>query len=106
MGFHGARYIQINVPCPLGWGAASHDTIKLARLAIETGLFPIFEAENGRITHVRKIRRKTPVDRISEAAAPLRASLQRRRTRIRALRACRRSPTAISRTTACWRRAA
>jgi pyruvate ferredoxin oxidoreductase beta subunit len=61
MGFHGARYIQIHVPCPLGWGAASEDTIKLARLAIETGLFPIFEAEAGRITHARKIRRKTPV---------------------------------------------
>jgi pyruvate ferredoxin oxidoreductase beta subunit len=49
------------VPCPLGWGAASHDTVKLARLAIETGLFPIFEAEHGRVTDVRKIRRKTPV---------------------------------------------
>ena len=61
MSFHGARFIQISVPCPLGWGAASHDTIKLARLAIETGLYPIFEAESGRITHVRKIRRKTPV---------------------------------------------
>jgi len=61
MGFRGARYIQIHVPCPLGWGAASHDTIRLARLAIETGLFPIFEAEAGRITHVRKIRRALPV---------------------------------------------
>ncbi|PZF78181.1 pyruvate ferredoxin oxidoreductase [Aestuariivirga litoralis] len=61
MSFHGARYIQINVPCPLGWGAASHDTIRLARLAIETGLFPIFEAEYGRVTHVRKIRKPKPV---------------------------------------------
>ena len=61
MGIRGARYIQINVPCPLGWGAASHDTIKLARLAIETGLFPIFEAEHGRLTNVRKIRQKIPV---------------------------------------------
>lgn len=61
MGIRGARYIQINVPCPLGWGAASHDTIRLARLAIETGLFPIFEAEYGRITHVRKIRKAAPV---------------------------------------------
>ena len=61
MAFHGARYIQINVPCPLGWGAASHDTIRLARLAIETGLFPIFEAEYGRVTQVRKIRRPKPV---------------------------------------------
>ena len=61
MGIRGARYIQINVPRPLGWGAASHDTIRLARLAIETGLFPIFEAEGGHITHVRKIRQPKPV---------------------------------------------
>jgi pyruvate ferredoxin oxidoreductase beta subunit len=61
MAIHGARYIHINVPCPLGWGAASHDTIRLARLAIETGLFPIFEAEHGHITHVRKIRKPKPV---------------------------------------------
>jgi pyruvate ferredoxin oxidoreductase beta subunit len=61
MTFRGARYIQINVPCPLGWGAAPEHTIKLARLAIETGLFPVFEAEHGYVTHVRKIRRATPV---------------------------------------------
>ncbi len=61
MSIHGARYIQINVPCPLGWGAPSHETILLARLAVETGLYPIFEAEHGRVTHVRKIRRKVPV---------------------------------------------
>jgi pyruvate ferredoxin oxidoreductase beta subunit len=61
MRIHGARYIQIHVPCPLGWGAASHDTIRLARLAVESGLFPIFEAENGRVTAVRKIRMPIPV---------------------------------------------
>ncbi|MGA7322973.1 MAG: hypothetical protein WBX25_00460 [Rhodomicrobium sp.] len=61
MSVHGARYIQIHVPCPLGWGAASHDTIRLARLAIECGLYPIFEAEYGKVTHVRKIRRQVPV---------------------------------------------
>jgi pyruvate ferredoxin oxidoreductase beta subunit len=61
MGMHGARYIQINVPCPLGWGAASNDTIHLARLAVESGMFPIFEAEHGRVTHVRRIRQQVPV---------------------------------------------
>jgi pyruvate ferredoxin oxidoreductase beta subunit len=61
MSIHGARYIQINVPCPLGWGAASNDTIHLARLAVECGLYPIFEAEHGRVIHVRKIRRQVPV---------------------------------------------
>jgi pyruvate ferredoxin oxidoreductase beta subunit len=61
MGLRGARYIQISVPCPLGWGAASQDTILVARLAVESGLDPIFEAEHGRVTQVRKIRRQVPV---------------------------------------------
>jgi pyruvate ferredoxin oxidoreductase beta subunit len=61
MAIHGARYIQIHVPCPLGWGSAPHDTIKLARLAIECGLYPVFEAEAGKVTQVRKIRRQVPV---------------------------------------------
>jgi pyruvate ferredoxin oxidoreductase beta subunit len=61
MGIRGARYIHIHVPCPLGWGSASHDTIRLARLAVECGLFPVFEAEHGAVTNSRKIRRPVPV---------------------------------------------
>jgi pyruvate ferredoxin oxidoreductase beta subunit len=61
MGIHGARYIHIHVPCPLGWGSASHDTIRLARLAVESGVFPVFEAEHGRVTASRKIRQRVPV---------------------------------------------
>ncbi len=62
MGIYGARYLHILVPCPLGWGSASHDTIKLARLARETGIFPVFEAEYGEVTAVTKIRHRVPVD--------------------------------------------
>ncbi len=62
MGMHGARYIHIMVPCPLGWGSKSEDTIKVARLAVECGLFPLFEAEHGEVTAVKKIRRKVPVE--------------------------------------------
>jgi pyruvate ferredoxin oxidoreductase beta subunit len=62
MSLHGARYLHVLVPCPLGWGSASHDTIRLARLACETGLFPVFEAENGELTHVSKIRHQLPVE--------------------------------------------
>ena len=62
MDIHGARYIHIHVPCPLGWGSASHDTIRLARLAVESGLFPVFEAEHGVVTGSRKIRRPVSVD--------------------------------------------
>src|SRR6185369_4674064 len=62
MQIHGARYIRIFVPCPLGWGHASEDTIRISRLAKETGLFPVFEAENGEVTSVSKIRRKVAVE--------------------------------------------
>ncbi len=58
----GARYIQIHTPCPLGWQALPQDTIRLARLAVECGFYPIFEAEHGKITRVLKIRRKVPVE--------------------------------------------
>jgi pyruvate ferredoxin oxidoreductase beta subunit len=61
MQFRGARYLHILVPCPLGWGTASNETIHVARLAKETGLFPVFEAEYGVVTSVSKIRRQTPV---------------------------------------------
>jgi pyruvate ferredoxin oxidoreductase beta subunit len=62
MGVRGARYVHVHVPCPLGWGAASHDTIRLARLAVECGLFPVFEAEAGRVIASRKIRQQVPVE--------------------------------------------
>ncbi|MEZ5615551.1 MAG: thiamine pyrophosphate-dependent enzyme [Rhodocyclaceae bacterium] len=58
----GARYIHILVPCPLGWGAQPHDTIKLARLAVETGLFPLFEAEHGEVVRTTPIRHRVPVE--------------------------------------------
>ncbi len=62
MSMHGARYIHVLVPCPLGWQSASNDTVRLARLAKETGLFPVFEAEHGEITSVSKIRHRLPVE--------------------------------------------
>jgi pyruvate ferredoxin oxidoreductase beta subunit len=62
MSVHGARYLHVLVPCPLGWGSASQDTIKLARLARETGIFPVFEAERGEVTAVTRIRQRVPVE--------------------------------------------
>ncbi|MGB7598470.1 MAG: pyruvate ferredoxin oxidoreductase, partial [Gallionella sp.] len=53
---------HIFVPCPLGWGTASNDTIRIARLAHETGLFPIFEAEHGEQVGALPIRKQLPVE--------------------------------------------
>ncbi len=61
MTIKGARYVHIHVPCPLGWGSAPADTIKVARLAVESGLFPLFEAEHGEVTSRYTLRRPVPV---------------------------------------------
>jgi pyruvate ferredoxin oxidoreductase beta subunit len=62
IGISGPRYIHVFVPCPLGWGSEAKDTIKLARLVKETGLFPVFEAVDGELGEVSKIRRQAPVE--------------------------------------------
>jgi len=62
MTMRGARYLHVLVPCPLGWGSASSDTIKLARLAQRSGLFPVYEAEHGEVTSALPIRQPVPVE--------------------------------------------
>jgi hypothetical protein len=48
-------------PLPAGWGSSPADTVKVARLATESGLFPVFEAEAGEVTSSTPIRRQVPV---------------------------------------------
>ena len=66
MGMQGARYIHIHVPCPLGWGSDPAHTIKVARMAVESGLFPLFEAQFGMVVDRTPIRHKVPVERYLE----------------------------------------
>jgi pyruvate ferredoxin oxidoreductase beta subunit len=51
----GPKYLQIHVPCPLGWRHASDATVEVAKLAVETGLYPLIEYENGLLTNRRQI---------------------------------------------------
>jgi pyruvate ferredoxin oxidoreductase beta subunit len=69
MGMNGARYLHIHVPCPLGWGSDPANTIKVARMAVESGLFPLLEARAGRVVGRTKIRRKVSVERYLELQA-------------------------------------
>jgi pyruvate ferredoxin oxidoreductase beta subunit len=62
MAIRGARYIHIHVPCPLGWGSAPADTIKVARAAVESGLYPLVEAQDGELADRVRIRRRVPVE--------------------------------------------
>ena len=50
----GCKYIQIFAPCPPGWGYLAEDTIEMARLAVKTGLWILYENENGVVTLSKK----------------------------------------------------
>jgi len=63
----GATFLQIHSPCPLGWGHHGEETIRVARLAVDTGLVPIIEIERGHVTSVLPIREKRPVIEYLEA---------------------------------------
>jgi pyruvate ferredoxin oxidoreductase beta subunit len=67
MTFIGPRYIQIDTPCPSVWGFSSDRTLEVGRLGVQSGLIPIFEMENGKITGVRKIKKKVAVVKYLEA---------------------------------------
>jgi pyruvate ferredoxin oxidoreductase beta subunit len=58
----GARYVHVHVPCPLGWGSDPADTIKTARMAVESGLFPLIEAEAGDVTARYRLRKPVAVE--------------------------------------------
>jgi pyruvate/2-oxoacid:ferredoxin oxidoreductase beta subunit len=43
----GTRVITLLVPCLDGWGVPENQGIAMARLAVETGVFPLYEVEDG-----------------------------------------------------------
>jgi pyruvate/2-oxoacid:ferredoxin oxidoreductase beta subunit len=50
----GPRFLHALTPCPPGWKFSSEETIELGRLATETGLFPLYEVEDGVYRITRK----------------------------------------------------
>jgi len=58
----GPAYIQILSPCVPGWKIEPQQTIKAAQLAAQTGLYPLLEYENGKLTNTNKIKQPTKVD--------------------------------------------
>jgi pyruvate ferredoxin oxidoreductase beta subunit len=58
----GPTFLQIHCPCPLGWGHEGNESIEIARLAVQTGLFPIIELERGGLAGAMPLRHPKPVE--------------------------------------------
>lgn len=49
----GTKYIEILSPCYLGWGFDMEETVSMSRLAVQSGAWLLWEAENGEISFSR-----------------------------------------------------
>lgn len=58
----GFRFISVLIPCLDGWGIADHLGVTSARLAVETGMWPLYEIENGVQYTLNWKEKQRPVD--------------------------------------------
>ncbi len=66
--FPGPKYIQILTPCVPGWKIETSMAVRMGKLAAQTGLYPIIEYENGKLTNALKI--PNPYSKVEEYLKP------------------------------------
>ncbi len=57
----GPTFLHIHAPCPKGWKFDEAKTVELARLAIETGMWNMYEWENGEYKYQFRPKKYKPV---------------------------------------------
>jgi pyruvate/2-oxoacid:ferredoxin oxidoreductase beta subunit len=61
-GISGTRFIHVFSLCPTGWKSEASLSIKIARLAVHTKVFPLYEVENGFTFHINMEPKNLPVE--------------------------------------------
>jgi len=62
----GPAFINILAPCPRGWRTKPKDTIGIAKAAVQTGFWPLFEVEDGKWRQTVKVMNKKPIEEFLE----------------------------------------
>ncbi|MEW5840560.1 thiamine pyrophosphate-dependent enzyme [Nitrososphaera sp.] len=60
--FAGPKLFIAHSPCPPGWDIDSGAVIRLAKMAVETGVWPLKEAVHGQVTHSLVMKKRRPVE--------------------------------------------
>jgi pyruvate ferredoxin oxidoreductase beta subunit len=58
----GPRLILALAPCPTGWDFDPREAVAIGELAVRTGVWPLKEYVDGRVTHTKTQRRRLPVE--------------------------------------------
>ncbi|ADG13990.1 pyruvate synthase subunit PorB [Methanocaldococcus infernus] len=61
LSIEGPKFIHVLQPCTTGWGYPPDKTIEIGRLAVETGVFPLYEIEYGEFRLTYKPAKRKPV---------------------------------------------
>jgi pyruvate ferredoxin oxidoreductase beta subunit len=62
----GPKLILALAPCPTGWDFDPQDTVRIGKLAVQTGVWPLKEYHQGRVAHTKVPTRRLPVERYLE----------------------------------------
>lgn len=76
---HGARLFLCLSPCPTGWGFDPRETHLIAKLAVDTGIFPLKEYIDGQVVHTRVPKKRVPVENYLERQKRFRHLFQPKR---------------------------
>jgi pyruvate ferredoxin oxidoreductase beta subunit len=58
----GPAFINVLSPCPRGWRTPSNKSVEIAKAAVQTGFWPLFEVENGVWRQTVQVKERKPVE--------------------------------------------
>ena len=62
MSLRGPRLILALAPCPTGWDFDPQETVEIGKLAVKTGVWPLKEYVDGKVTHTKRPHPRVPVE--------------------------------------------
>lgn len=58
----GPAFLNVLSPCPRGWRSPSDLSVQIAKLAVQTGFWPLFEVEDGHWRQTVKVMNRKPIE--------------------------------------------
>lgn len=67
----GFKFIDLLAPCPVAWGYEPSNTMEVGRVAVETGVWPLYEAEKGNTNLTKRPNRLDTVEHFAQVQKKL-----------------------------------
>jgi pyruvate ferredoxin oxidoreductase beta subunit len=58
----GPAFLNVFAPCPRGWRIPSSMSVEIAKLAVQTGFWPLYEVEDGVFRQTVKVHNRKPIE--------------------------------------------